>query len=412
MKMKKLLFASVLAVSSVVFADADILDREPGIKIGERLTLRPYVCISYTLDSNPNSTRDGGDNYSYWSANPGFNFDFSGDNWAVVGAAYYQYHACSSGNQRSMNNSSYGEQLGFKWSNIANGGAGWAMEISERYSVVCQNDDFSNGDGMGLWRDRQQFDVNAVFQRRFNDHWHAAVNASYYWLDYANDATQYAHLYGWDRWMAGMQLGYTASKWTDLFLAANYQGYTQDTYSYLPDNLSRESKGLTVHLGVGSYLTDRISYRVSGGWSRFEYGDSSDANGFTYSGSLNWKFASTWSTSLLFASYYQPSERQYGSAVRCDSVSWGLAKSLVRGKLNTTLDVSYRRDTHVYNTGSASDWDLNILTARLGVNYRINRLLTLFARGEFQSELNGGDSVGRHYDYERWRLTAGLKFTY
>lgn len=409
--MNKVVFASVLIASSVAFADADILEREPGIKIGERITLRPYISLSYTFDNNPYVSRDDEENASYWTINPGFDFEYMHSNWEIVGSAYYQYRAFMTGHENSLNNTSYGEQLGLKWSNIENGGKGWGMQISERYQVINQNDDFSNGDGRGMWRDRQQFDFSAVFQRRFNEHWHASANASYYWLDYVNDATQYAHLYGWDRWTAGLQFGYTASKWTDFFIAGNYQGYTQDTYdSY--GNISRESKGLTVHLGVGSYLTDRISYRVSGGWSRFEYGDSSNANGFTYQGNLNWKFAKTWSTSLLFGSYYQPSERQYGSAVRCDSVSWGLAKSLVRGKLNTTFDVAYRRDTHVYNSGANSDWDINIITARLALNYRINRIFSLFARGEFQSELNGGDGVRRHYDYERWRLTAGLKFTY
>lgn len=411
--MKKLLFAIALVAAGVAFADADLLEREPGIKIGKRLTLRPYVCFSYTFDSNPDSMRDsGGEEASYWTVNPGFDFDFAGENWKIFGSAYYQYHAFSSGRESSLNNSSYGEQLGFQWSNIENGGAGWALQISERFQVINQNDDISHSDGRGLWRDRQQFDANAVFQRRFNEHWHAAANASYYWLDYANDESQYAHLYGWDRWVGGLQFGYTASKWTDFFIAGNYQGYTQDTSGGQSSSLSRESFGWTVHLGVGSYLTDRISYRVSGGFSQFEYGDESTANGFTYQGDLNWKFGETWSTTLLLASYYQPSEREYGSAIRCDSVSWGLAKSLVKGKLNATLDAAYRRDTHVYNTGSGSDWDLNIITARLALNYRINRIFTVFARGEFQNELNGGGGVGRHYDYERWRATVGVKFTY
>lgn len=410
--MKNLLFASAVIASCSVFADADLLNRTPGITIGERLTLRPYVCLSYTFDSNPDSMRDGDDNASYWSVNPGFDFDYNGGNWKVTGLAYYQYHAFSSGRETSLNNSSYGEQLGFYWSNIENGGAGWAMEISERFQVVNQNDDFSNSDGKGLWRDRQQFDMTAVLQRRFNERWHAAVSGSYYWLDYANDSTQYAHLYGWDRWTTGLQFGYTASKWTDFFVAGGYQGYTQDTTGgNIGEVVSRESSGWTVHAGVGSYLTDRISYRVSAGWSNFEYGDSSSANGFTYQGNLNWKFGETWSTSLLASSYYQPSEREYGSAVRCDSVSWGLAKSLVKGKLNATLDAAYRRDTHVY-TASTGDWDLNLLTARLAFNYRINRLFTMFARGEFQSELNGGGDVSRHYDYERWRVTVGVKLTY
>jgi len=410
--MKNLVFASALIASCAAFADADVLNRDPGIKIGERLTLRPYVCLSYTFDSNPDSGREGTKNASYWTANPGFDFDFAGGNWKVTGAAYYQYHAFSSGRATSLNNSSYGEQLGFTWSNIENGGAGWAVLISERYAKVDQNDDFSNGDGKGLWRDRQQFDASAVFQRRFNEHWHASANASYYWLDYVNDSTQYAPLYGWDRWTAGLQFGFTASKWTDFFIAGGYQGYTQDNVGQDTSAISGQSNGWTVHVGVGSYLTDRISYRVSGGWSNFEYGDSSTANGFTYQGNLNWKIGETWSTTLLFASCYQPSEREYGTAIRNDSVSWGLAKSLVRGKLNATFDVAYRRDSHVYDSNAAYDWDLNLITARLALNYQINRIFTVFARGEFQNELNKGDEIANHYDYERWRATVGVKLTY
>lgn len=410
--MKNLVFTSLLIASCAAFADAEIRDREPGIKIGERLTLRPYVCMSYTFDSNPDSMRDeGGEEASYWTINPGFDFDFAGENWKVTGLAYYQYHAFSSGRESSLDNSSYGEQLGFEWSNVENGGKGWGAQISERYSVVNQNDDIAHSDGRGLWRDRQQFDATAALMRRFNDRWHASLNASYYWLDYANDEKSFAHLYGWERWTAGLQFGYTASKWTDIFIAGGYQGYSQDTSSN-PEAISQESQGWTIHAGIGSYLTDRISYRVSAGFSQFRYADVDTANGFTYQGDLSWKFADTWSTTLLFASYYQPSEREYGSAVRCDSVSWGIAKSLIRGKLNATFDAAYRHDGQVHTSAYAADWQLNIITARLALNYRINRLFTVFARGEFQSEVNGGDEISRHYDYERWRATIGVKLTY
>ena len=116
-------------------------------------------------------------------------------------------------------------------------------------------------------------------------------------------------------------------------------------------------------------------------------------------------------TSLLASSYYHPSEREAGSAVRCDSISWGIAKALVRNKLNATFDVAYRHDTHVYTYRNGSDWDINLLTARLSVNYIVNRLITVFARGEFQDEMNEG-VVGNRYDYDRWRATLGVKFTY
>lgn len=407
--MKKILFTSALLASCAAFADADVLNRPAGIKIGERITLRPYVCFSCTFDSNPDSERSAGNKDVYWTANPGFNLDYVGDNWKVSGNVYYQYHAYSSGRGNSLDNSSYGEQLGVSWSSASGDGASWGLTLSERYSVVNQNDDLSHSDGKGLWRDRQQFDVSAAFQRRFNEHWHASVNASYYWLDYANDTSSFAPLFGWGRWTAGAQVGCTLSQWTDLFVSGNYQGYTQDNKG---DGVGSQSEGFTVHAGLASHMTERISYSVSAGYSQFEYGDKYTSRGFTYQGNLNWKFAETWSTTLLFSSYYQPSERERASSTRCDSISWGLAKSLVRGKLNATFDLAYRHDENEYSSESSADWDLNIITTRLALNYNVNRLLSVFARAEFQTELNGGEEISRHYDYERWRTTIGVKLSY
>ena len=412
--MKNLVIASALLATGAVFADADLLEREGGIKIGQRLTLRPYLNLSCSFDSNPDSERDdSGCSDVYWSINPGATIDFDGENWKVNGSVYYQYHAYCSDRQSQLSNSSYGEQLGITWSSADDNGGCWSLMLSERYQVVNQADDFKDFDGKGLWRDRQQLDVSAAFSRRFNERWHASVNASYYWLDYANDINAFAPLYGWGRWTAGLQLGCTLSRWTDLFITANYQGYNQDNggKSYLTD-VSGESQGWTVHAGIGSYLTDRITYRVSAGFSTFEYGDKDTSTTFTYQGDLNWKVGETWSTTLLFSSYYQPSEREYATAVRCDNVSWGLSKSLIRGKMSATLDFAYRRDSNMYADNSASDWDLNLITARIGLNYTINRFVSVFARGEFQTEVNGGEEIARHYDYERWRATIGMRLTY
>ena len=409
--MKKLVLFSALLAATSLFAEDGWLSRPAGIKIGQRMTLRPYVSFSYTYDSNADSRRDShGEDASYWTANPGMNLDYQGDNWKLDGRVYYNRHEYSSGRTSQHNHDSYGEQLGFHWTNIENGGAGWAVILSERYTKTLQDDDFSESSGRGLWRDRQQFDATVQLQRRFNENWHSSLNAGYYWLDYDNDSNTYAPLYGWDRWNVGTQIGFTASKWTDIFLAGTYQGYRQDNIESADGD--RDSKGYTVHIGLGSYMTDRISYSVSAGYSRFEYSSHGSADGFTYEGDIRWKIGETWTTSLLFASYYHPSERTYGSAQRCDSVSWGLAKSLVRGKLNATLDISYRHNETEYSSTKSGDWDLNLITARLGLNYTLNRLLTVFARGEYQNELNEGSAISSHYDYERWRLTVGLKFTY
>lgn len=409
--MKKLVLATSILAAGFAFAEEGFLDRPAGIKICDRLTIRPYVSFSYTFDSNPDSNSYGAKNSSYWTANPGFDFDFVGENWKLTGLAYYLYHAFTSGQETQLNSNSWGEQLGYTWTNIEKGGPGWNLLITERYSRINQNDDMCHSsDGRGLWRDRQEFDANLAIQRRFTERWHATLNASYYWLDYVNDRQSYATLYGWNRWTAGLQLGYTASKWTDLFLAGGYQYYEQDCSENV--NIGKNSQCWTVHMGLGSYMTERIEYSLSGGISSFKYGcNAATSTGFTYQGKLRWNIGETWMTTLLLNSYYHPSERDYGSSVRCDSVSWGIAKSMVRGKLNATLDVAYRRDTNQYSYVPGNDWDLNLLSARLGVNYTINRLLTLFGRCEFQQEMNQG-GVSRAYDYDRWRATFGVKLTY
>ena len=249
-------------------------------------------------------------------------------------------------------------------------------------------------------------------QRRFNEHWHADVNASYYWLDYQNDVKSRSAFYGWDRWQVGAEAGFAPSKWTDILISGSYQGYTQDNVS--GSGISGDSLGYSVQAGLGSYMTERISYRALAGWSRFEYGDNaSSANGFVYTLSGNWKIGETWNTMLLGSSYYQPSERQYASSARIDAISWGLAKVMVRGKLRATLDLRYRREHHEYVMSGAEDYTLDIWTGRLGLDYSLCRMLSVYAYGEYQKSMN--DSSRSHndvYDYDRWRLTAGVKLSY
>ena len=119
---------------------------------------------------------------------------------------------------------------------------------------------------------------------------------------------------------------------------------------------------------------------------------------------------------LLATSYYQPSERQYASKSRIDAVSWGLAKSMVRGKLRATLDLRYRRETNEYElSGSGNDWDyvLNVITGRVGLDYTLNRFLSTFAYVEYQRSMNDEASKrGDLYDYDRWRATVGVRLSY
>ena len=413
MNIKFSAIATTMVVSaSVLTASADVVDRPTGFKIGERMTLRPYVSLSYTYDSNVDSAKHSKDG-STWVVNPGLGAEYKGDNWELAGRAWYRYHAYNRYSHQ-LNESSFGENLTFKWTDSLPNEKGWSLLLSEAFSQIAQDDDMSEHGGKGLGRDRKTFQAGAVLERRINERWHAAVEGSYYYLDYDNDVKSYAPLYGWRRAVAGCEIGYAASKWTDFILAANYGWYWQDN---IPNNVrySDESRGWTVMAGLGTRATERIEYRILTGWSRFEYaeGDADDIDGWTYQLSAKWKISDTWNTMLLAASYYQPSEREICSAIRVDSISWGLAHSMVRGKLNATLDLNYRHETHEYSYTRGYDYDDDIITARIGLNYTLNRFLQIYGRLEYQTDMcDGGNVRGHNYDYDRFRGTVGMRLTY
>ena len=417
--MKKLMIAAALV--SAFAAQAEVMDRPTGFKIGQRMTVRPYVSMSYTYDSNVSSSKQSHSGSS-WNISPGFSADYKGENWNLMGGAFYQYHAYSR-NSSNLNQHSYGQNLSYNWANSKPNERGWKLTLRESFQQISQDDDMSNDGGRGMGRDRKQFQFAADLERRFTERWHGDVEGTYYYLDYNNKAGKYAPMYGWRRWTAGGQMGYAASKWTDFVVAASYQGYRQDNDRYRGGEITTvrrngrytsKSDGYTVQAGIGTHATERISYRLTGGWSRFEYaGSAKELNGFTYQATANWQMTDRWTMMLLASSYYQPSEQEYGSAVRVDAVSWGVGHTMVRGKLNATFDLNYRHETREYSEYLASEYDQDILTGRLGLSYTINRFLVAFTSLEYQYDWIGGNSYGRQaYEYDRWRWTVGMRLTY
>lgn len=423
MKMNHLVGMAVSASAAV--AQAGVLDGERGIKyMNERLTLNPYVALSYTYDSNVDSTKHSKAG-SQWVINPGANLEYKGESWSLDANVYYQYHAYNRYTHQ-LNESSYGERLKFNWDTTKAGDKGWKFWFNENFQQIAQDDDMSEHSGRGIGRDRKQFSSDFGIERRFGQHIHAGVNGDYYLLDYDNNVNKYATLYGWNRITLGGQVGYTATRYSDILLAADYQWYDQDNDrdrgSYADGETARgrriasDSKGWSVMAGVGTHATEKISYKVLAGWSRFEYGGGTkDIDGWTYRVTGNWQVDAkdTLNVMVLGSSYYQPSEREYGSAIKVYNLSVGATKSLVKNKLKATVDLCYRKETHEYTEYSAADYDEDIWTARVGLVYDINRIASVYARLEYQTEeTEGGGPRGHEYDYDRWRATVGVRMTY
>ncbi len=411
-----LLTAAAAAASTAALAGE--MDRPTGFKVGDRLTLRPYVSMSYTYDSNVDSTRHGKTG-SNWSVEPGIAADYLGENWKLDGRAWYQYHAYNHYSSQ-LNTSSFGEILNFTWADSLPNEKGWTVKFSEQFRQIAQDDDMTTSDGRGMGRDRKEFTFDSIVERRINQYLHGALTAGYYYLDYENNVKKYATMFGWERVTVGGEAGYTASKWTDFVISGNYMWYTQDNDSlhgspyysgYTPKgrHISGDSEGWSLMGGIATRATERIEYRLLGGYSRFDYGNGAKKlGGFTYQTSARWAINDRLSFMLLGSSYYQPSENSYGSANKVYTASAGLAKSWVRGKLSTNIDLAYRKERTEYAEYNVDNYDRDIYTGRIALNYRLNRFLTAFTSLEYQME----DSDRRSYEYDRWRGTVGMRLTY
>jgi hypothetical protein len=310
-----------------------------------------------------------------------------------------------------MGENSYGESLKYNWTTSKPGERGWSLALAERYAYISQSDDINSGDGRGIWRDRERFDASAAIERRFTERWHADLMGQYNWLDYKNDTGKYAPLYGWQQFSAGLEAGFAASKWTDLLVAGGYSGYRQKGGSGYR-NYSNESQVWTVMGGIGTHATEKIQYRALAGASWLEYGGHSGADcGWTYQLSGNWRVTRQVQLSLLGSSYYQPSERSIGQAIKVYALSAGVSYLTLGDKMNLNANIAFRHEENVYADrylAAGNDYDEDILSARLGATYTINRWMSLFATIAWEEDWCEYD----RYDYDRFRGTVGVRFHY
>ena len=417
---KNAVFALALLSGAAVFAGA--MDRPVGIKIGQRMTLKPYVSASFAYDSNVDARKNGAEDFS-WLVSPGLGLQYTAETWTLVANVWYQYNDYVKGNSVYQTSyQSYGEDVTYHWQSSLPGEKGWSLMLSEKYEHLNHVSDNNNAMWYGNNCDRDEFKFAGSLQRRFTETLHANLNANYYWLDYdlSNKGTQYG-LYGWDRWGVGLEAAYVLSKWTDLIFAGSYQRYTSENRntSDMRGNSFGQSygaQGVTAQIGIGSYATDRITYRGLLGWSSYEYdenkGESSD--GVSYTVAANWTISDTWKTMILATSWYQPSEREFGSSTRVDSISWGITHAMVQGKLHASLDLAYRREGREYAGDAGYDYDVDYLTGRLGLTYILNRYIQFYGNLEYMDSTceQSNSARGQMYDYDRFRGTLGLRFTY
>lgn len=411
--MNKYLTGLTVATFSVIpalIAGESVADKPQGFRFfNQHLTIKPYVSLSYTYDSNVDTTRHA-ESDSIFCIQPGADFEWKGERWALVGSLWYRRNAyCEYANE--MGENSWGESLAYKWTTSKQNERGWSLVLAEKYRYTDQSDALGSGDGRGIWRDREALDVSGVIQRRFTERLHAEVMAQYNWLDYKNDTGKYAPLYGWSEWSVGAQAGYAASKWTDFLVAGGYSHYTQKKGRGYR-NYSNDSQVWTIQAGLGTHATEKITYRALMGVSWLEYGGHANADcGWTYSLDANWRITRQLQASVLGKSYYQPSERTVGQAIKVYSLSGGLSYLTLGDKMTLSANVAWRYEDTCYNDrylGYGNNFDETILSFRFGADYVINRWMSVFAAFTWEEEW----CDVKTYGYDRFRGTIGMRFHY
>lgn len=421
MNFKSKIAMVLAAASSVAVAQQGVTkpqteSRPTGFRFfNNHLTIKPYVSLTYTYDSNVDTTHHSVDD-SIFAVMPGADFEWRGERWALTGSLWYRYRYFCEYNH-DLGENSYGENLAYTYTSSAKNEKGWTLMLSERYGFFNQSDDITSKNGRGVWRDRETLDIAGVLERRFTERWHMDVQGQYSWLDYKNDTGHYAPLYGWSQYSAGVQAGYAASKWTDLLVAAGYSRYDQKTSSHgyaLSRNYSNNSDAYSIQAGLGSHMTENITYRALMGASWFDYGNAGDTeSGWTYTLSANWRIHRQVQLSLLGSSFYQPSERYVGQAVKVYTLSGGVSYLTLGDRLNLNANISWRYEENCYSDDAYTrrqNYDESWLSARLGADYLVNRWMSVFANVIWEEEWTGNGN--NDYDYDRVRATLGVRFHY
>jgi len=409
--LKNAFAVSMVSVAAMVLADGgSVADKPQGFRFFDNhLIVKPYVSFAYEYDSNIDSTKHATSD-SIFLVSPAADIDWHGDTWMLTASVWYRYRYYCHYND-TMGENSYGESLAYKWTTSAPGEKGWSALIREGYSYTSQADELTDG-GRGVWRDRENLSASAALERRFNDRFHADVSAQYNYLDYVNDDKKYAPLYGWSQYSVGLEAGYAASKWTDFLVAGGYSHFHQHGgKGYRKYKTSSES--YTIMGGIGTHATEKIEYRLLGGMSKLDYGGHSNSDvGWTYQVSGNWRITRQWQLSVLGASYYQPSERTLGTAIKVSTLSAGVSYLTLGDKLTLTANIGFRYEENVYSDhylGATSDYDTRYVSARLGATYVINRWMSLYGNLSWSEEWNSKHDA---YEYDRFRGTLGVRFHY
>ncbi|MFA7173691.1 MAG: outer membrane beta-barrel protein [Kiritimatiellia bacterium] len=379
-------------------AQISYADEELGFRYNN-LSVSPYVNLEYTYNSNVDYSKGQKRDDHIFSINPGVDLNYKGNDWGLKGNAWYDhdyYHEYD-----ILDKDSYGESVDFYWESPK----GLKLLLGQRYVNSSQNDSLTSDSGRGLWRDRNQLDINGALAYQFSEKTSVTLSGLYSDLSYENDTRKYGGLYGWTLYSVGLQLARQMTAKSDFLVSGSYQQYHSDGAR---GGVDSSSVGYTLMAGVGSRATERVMYSLKAGASLFDYAKGDQMAGFVYEGHLSWLMSKKWALSFAGTSSFQPSEYEVNQADQTYSVSSSLTYKTTR-RLTTSLDLAYRREERQINTANARDGDGDDrYSARLMARYKLRKYVNLYAGLEYEEQFSDQNMN----EFNRYRGTLGLNLRY
>ena len=369
--------------------------RSDGLRFGH-FKVSPYVSLDVSYDSNIRLQVDDQADIVY-RLNPGLDAEYTGTDWGIVGNAWYAYDVYQK--YDVLNSHRYGEDLEIYVESVK----GWKLRMGERYNFSNQNDSNLSG-GSGIWRNRHQFDIDAVLAYEISERWSVGLNGMYTDNWYDRQTSKYQPLYGFSSAQIGAESDYAITPKTGLILNGSFQRYISDS----PDMGSKtDSDGYTIMGGFGSRFTERLKYRILVGASTYSTEDDFSISP-SLNANINWMMSQRWALTVATATYYQPSETVQGQSKNIWSLSAGVSYKPTE-RLDMSVDLVYRRENceTMYNEVSTKDYVTDQYVGRYRVAYWFVKYASVYAAAEYT--LQTDEIID---DWERYRLSIGCLFRY
>ncbi|MGI6098997.1 MAG: outer membrane beta-barrel protein [Lentisphaerae bacterium] len=415
-------------------------EEEGGIWVGP-LNLSPTLSVGVFYDSNPDEVNENRkrlmeeevgkryDSAEGFNIQPGLNFRLPGNGWSLSGRLTYTYEDDNSDFTRSPKD--WRESV--KFEGETDGGTSWSLGQSAQQISYQQFDEFSQDD-------RFSFGVYGSLGRRLTEKNSLIAGASYRFTDYEDD-----YLYDSSDQNYSLTYKHQLTEKTDGLLSLEYGINSADFDEVGSDehpgtgprrrlNVDIEDATyITGSVGLGSRATEKLRYQATVGLTAFndhEYKypenpeldyDPDTEYSFSYNMGMAWTPTERFKLNLSGQSSYESAEDVRNSSLLAYTLSCSASyRFFTRLVLSggaayryedytrdiTEDEVDLFRGTDVAGKGKSRQDDQFNLFA--GLTFGVTRYASFYLNGLYTVTESSIDD----FDYDRYRITAGVALQY